>query len=155
MSTADTEALMVLLYVGSIPVCFLLYAIPSIIAFRRRHPNRYAILAINIALGATGIGWLGALVWALGAVHLSNEAGGSHGGESGLNLFANDTKTVRLGGAGPPPASQNGAVAPSVAEVVAEIERLSTLRTAGHLSEAEFAALKADALRRIRAAATA
>lgn len=151
MSTGETEALLTIFYLGLIPVAFLIYAIPSIIAFRRRHPNRFAILAVNIVFGGTGIGWFGALVWALGAFHLSNAAGGSHGGESGLNLFANDVKPVRLVGTTQPAGSD---APPTVASVVAEIERLSTLRTAGHLSEAEFAALKADTLRRMRVGAS-
>ena len=150
MSTGETEAVLTVIYLGMIPVAFLIYAIPSIIAFRRRHPNRFAILVINIVFGGTGIGWLGALVWALGAVHVSNVAGGSHGGELGLNLFANDARTIRL--AGPvPTADARAPTPPTVAMVVAEIERLCALRTAGHLSEREFADLKADALRRVSA----
>ena len=151
MSGAETDALLTVYAFGLIPVSIVLYVIPSIVAFRRRHPNRYAIMAINLALGGTGIGWIGALVWALGVVHLSNEAGGSHGGESGLNLYANDVRPVRLVGAGLLPAGENGAAAPTVAGVVAEIERLSALRTTGHLTEVEFADLKADALRRLTA----
>lgn len=45
-----------------------------------------------MVFGATGLGWLGSLVWALGAAHRSPT--GSHGGESGLNLFANDPVRV-------------------------------------------------------------
>lgn len=133
-----------------VPLAWAFYLLPTIIAFRRRHPNRWLITAINVFLGGTGIGWLGALVWALGAVHVSNVAGGSHGGELGLNLFANDARTIRL--AGPvPTADARAPTPPTVAMVVAEIERLCALRTAGHLSEREFADLKADALRRVSA----
>ena len=39
-----------------------LYFLPSIIAFRRKHRNRVAILVINVFLGYTGIGWVVALV---------------------------------------------------------------------------------------------
>lgn len=42
--------------------------LPSIIAFVRRHHNRYAILVLNILLGWTGVGWVLALVWSLTAV---------------------------------------------------------------------------------------
>lgn len=158
MSTGETEALLTVIYLGMIPVAFLIYAIPSIIAFRRRHPNRFAILAINIAFGGTGIGWLGALVWALGAVHLPNEAGNAHGGESGLNLFVNDPKTVRL--AGPPVTTVaragTSASAPlTTLGAVAEIERLNALRASSALTEAEFTDLKTDILRRVRAGASA
>ena len=48
-----------------IPPVLLFYALPTLIAFRRRHPNRWAILAINLVLGQTGIGWVVSLVWAL------------------------------------------------------------------------------------------
>jgi hypothetical protein len=42
-----------------------IYAIPSIIAFNRGHQNATAILALNILLGWTFLGWVGSLVWAL------------------------------------------------------------------------------------------
>jgi hypothetical protein len=43
-----------------------LYFLPAIIsAGRGKHPNRDAILALNLFLGWTLIGWVGALVWAL------------------------------------------------------------------------------------------
>ena len=150
MSGNDTDALLTLIFLGLIPLAFLIYAIPSIIAFRRRHPNRFAILVINIAFGGTGIGWLGALVWALSAVHLSNETGGSNGGESGLNLVANDAKPVRLVSQ---PANavtdRLGEGSPtSITAAVSQIERLSTLRANGHLTESEFTDLKATVLNR-------
>lgn len=43
----------------------LIYFLPSIIAFRRKHLNRVAILVVNVFLGFTGIGWVAALVWAV------------------------------------------------------------------------------------------
>ncbi|TAH49265.1 MAG: superinfection immunity protein [Chloroflexota bacterium] len=46
-------------------VGFVLYFIPSVIAFRRAHPNRTAIFALNMLLGWTILGWIGALVWSL------------------------------------------------------------------------------------------
>lgn len=47
---------------------FVAYCLPSIVAFARRHRNRRVILAINLAFGATLIGWIIALVWALNKV---------------------------------------------------------------------------------------
>ena len=41
------------------------YFIPTIIASRRKHPNTSAILALNLLLGWTLIGWIISLVWAL------------------------------------------------------------------------------------------
>jgi Superinfection immunity protein len=40
------------------------YFIPTIVAARRLHRNRLAILMLNIFLGWTLIGWVAALVWA-------------------------------------------------------------------------------------------
>lgn len=42
-------------------ICFL----PTIIAFNRGHHYRWIICAINVVFGATGIGYLAALVWSL------------------------------------------------------------------------------------------
>ena len=44
------------------------YFLPSVVAYARRHHNRTAILALNILLGSTGLGWAVALIWALTAV---------------------------------------------------------------------------------------
>jgi len=48
-------------------VLALMYFIPSIIAFRREHRNATPIMALNIFLGWTVIGWVVALVWSLTA----------------------------------------------------------------------------------------
>lgn len=121
-----------------------LFVVPSIIAFRRGHPNRWPILAVNICLGGTGIGWAAALIWALYAVHRSNEPGGSHGGESGLNVFTNDVRRVHLITLTADPSRP----LLTTGAMVAEIERLKALRDAGHLSEAEFTGLKSTVLAR-------
>ncbi|MCJ2084161.1 superinfection immunity protein [Methylobacterium sp. J-090] len=136
-----------------VPLGWAFYLLPTIIAFRRRHPNRWLITAINVFLGATGIGWAGALVWAFNAAHRTEQADGSHGGESGLNLFVNDVQRVSLIGAGTGPAERdafmNGAPL-SASMAVADLERLGRLRGTGHLNEAEFASLKASVLQRVR-----
>jgi Superinfection immunity protein len=41
------------------------FFVPTMIAFRRQHPNRWAITAVNLVFGATVIGWGIALVWSL------------------------------------------------------------------------------------------
>jgi hypothetical protein len=43
------------------------YCMPSLIAWRRQHTRRYAIAALNVLGGWTGLGWIAALVWALAA----------------------------------------------------------------------------------------
>lgn len=41
------------------------YFIPTIVAYSRQKTNRNAILAVNVLLGWTFVGWVVALVWAL------------------------------------------------------------------------------------------
>ena len=41
-----------------------LYAVPSLVAWHRQHHNRTAILLVNLLLGWTVLGWIGALIWA-------------------------------------------------------------------------------------------
>jgi hypothetical protein len=119
--------------------------IPAVIAFRRGHPNRWVILVVCIVFGATGIGWLVALIWALQIVHLPSEAGGTAGGQSGLNVFANDVKRVAID------AKDSGA-APSPAEGtttsrIAELEKLIKLREGGFVTAVEYDRLKRELLR--------
>lgn len=87
--------------IAGLIILAVIYMIPTIVAFWRGHPNRWVILLLNIFLGGTGIVWFGCLIWACMAVHVSNNPNDSHGGESGLNLTANDVVAVRLVG-GPP-----------------------------------------------------
>ena len=46
----------------------LLHFIPSVIAFLRDHQSKWAILALNVLLGWSGIGWIAALIWSLTGV---------------------------------------------------------------------------------------
>ncbi|BDC38940.1 superinfection immunity protein [Paraburkholderia terrae] len=46
-------------------ISVLLYFIPTFIAKSRQHHNFGAIVALNIFLGWTFIGWVASLVWAL------------------------------------------------------------------------------------------
>ena len=50
-------------FVGSIA----LYFCPTIIAVSRDHTNKTSIIVLNLFLGWTVIGWVGALVWAYSA----------------------------------------------------------------------------------------
>jgi hypothetical protein len=43
----------------------LVYFIPSFVAVARNHDKRFPIFALNLVLGWTVIGWMGALVWSL------------------------------------------------------------------------------------------
>lgn len=42
-----------------------LYGLPSLVAWQRSHHNLPAILLVNLLLGWTVLGWIGALVWAV------------------------------------------------------------------------------------------
>jgi hypothetical protein len=46
-------------------ILFVPYWLPTIIAFKRDHPSKGAIAAINFLFGWTFIGWVLSLVWAL------------------------------------------------------------------------------------------
>jgi len=47
-----------------IGILFLLYLLPSIVAAGRKHNNEGAIVALNLLLGWTVLGWIGAFIWA-------------------------------------------------------------------------------------------
>ena len=53
---SNTEALILCLVVVG-------YFLPAFVANVRRHRNATAILVLNLFLGWTFIGWVGALVW--------------------------------------------------------------------------------------------
>jgi hypothetical protein len=42
-----------------------IYFIPSMLACDRHHRNRVVIIILNVFLGWTLIGWVGALIWAI------------------------------------------------------------------------------------------
>jgi hypothetical protein len=44
------------------------YFIPSVIAYKREHHNKAAIICINLLLGWTFVGWVASLAWSLTAV---------------------------------------------------------------------------------------
>lgn len=131
-----------------------LYVIPTIVAFVRRHPNRWLIAVINLAFGATVIGWAGALIWALAALHISPH--GSDGGESGLNLFVNDPVKVQVVGQStskPETESESKTKskqdAEDVGDAVGELKRLQSLLTSGAIDQKEFDALKDGIVQRV------
>jgi hypothetical protein len=51
------------------------YFFPSIIAVCRGHHNTLAIFLLNLFLGWTGLGWLGALIWSATAIVRRNADG--------------------------------------------------------------------------------
>jgi len=123
---------------GFVVVALVIILLPAIIAFRRHHPNRWLILAVTLVFGATLLGWLVAMVWALNVAHAPKE--GSEGGEGGLNLFVNDPQRGEI-------VAPQGSSMPL--DIAGELERLVSLRDNGSLTEEEFGALKARVLGRI------
>lgn len=49
-------------------VLIILYLVPGLVASLRGHHNELAIWLLNIFLGWTFVGWVGALVWAATSV---------------------------------------------------------------------------------------
>lgn len=138
MSNQPYDGIVVLLVVLAFVA---IYSTPSVIAFWRRHPNRWLIAVINIVFGGTLLGWLIALVWALKAFHVDDAQ--SRGGESGLNLFINDPKKIEIlssAVATPVPA----AIAAS--SLAAELEKLHRLLQQGIITQTEFDVMKARLL---------
>lgn len=41
------------------------YLLPSVVAWYRSHHNTVAIVACNVLLGWTVVGWIGTFIWAL------------------------------------------------------------------------------------------
>jgi hypothetical protein len=50
------------LFIG---LLFIIYFVPTVVGFVRDHPNKFPILALNVFLGWSFIGWVVALIWAL------------------------------------------------------------------------------------------
>lgn len=129
---------LIMIAIGVI-IAALIYALPTILAFRRQHPNRWFIAVLNIVFGYTLLGWLVALVWALKAFHL----GASGAGESGLNLFVSDVRKVQLV---PPPPLPPPASPPPTFTITAELEKLHRLLQDQVINQTEFEMMKARLL---------
>lgn len=46
-------------------IVFLLYFFPTIIAYSRGHRNATGLMWVNLFLGWSVIGWIGALIWSV------------------------------------------------------------------------------------------
>jgi len=56
-------------------IILIAYFLPGIIAASRNHHQSGAIFVLNLLLGWTVLGWIGALVWASTAVHVATSPG--------------------------------------------------------------------------------
>ena len=68
----DSVANIIFLVIISVIISILIYFIPTIVAIRREHLQKTAIILINIFLGWSFIGWVVALVWACMNPNTSN-----------------------------------------------------------------------------------
>ena len=146
-----SDAAVGLALLAFIIVMVTLYTLPTIIAFGRRHPNRWLILIVNIAVGGTVVGWLVALIWALKAAHLAEGRGQTDGGQSGLNLFANDAQVIRVEHVQPriveiQAPSHLRRPTLSVAAAADRLETLDRLYQQGWVTETEYTALRSGLL---------
>ena len=119
----DAVAIFLLIAIG-----LFVFLLPVIIAFRRRHPNRWVIMALNVVLGGTGIVWVGSLIWALNAFDVSDEPNAPYEEQSGAKIIANN--------------SVPSFPATSTEDALQQIERLKELYIANALTEAEFKEMK-------------
>lgn len=103
------------------------YCAPTIVAFKRRHPNRFVVAAVNLVGGMTGFLWVMTLIWAFQRVHVSET--GTNGGESGLNIVANDPVHVAVARDKP-----------------AQLSELKALLDAGEITAEQYAKVKAEIL---------
>lgn len=46
-------------------ILFILYWIPTLVAWKRKHPDKISILVLNLFLGWSVLGWVISLVWSL------------------------------------------------------------------------------------------
>lgn len=72
LSDQGYAALAPILGIGFLLALLAGYFAPTIVALVRRHPQQWAILAVDLFLGWTIIGWVIALAWSLMRVERSN-----------------------------------------------------------------------------------
>ena len=70
------------------------YLFPAIIAYSRRHPSCHAILALNVLLGWTLIGWVVSIVWALKNHRTNIQVVIANTGQVGTNTADIETREV-------------------------------------------------------------
>lgn len=62
---AATTVIFLALFAVSALIAVLLFSVPILVAWARRHRNAAAITALTLLVGWTFLGWVAALVWAL------------------------------------------------------------------------------------------
>lgn len=112
------------------------YFLPTILAVIRRKSSAVGIFLLNLFLGWTLIGWIGALIWALSSDRVASP-------------------TVIVHNAPPPPSSPTShgytnvtirKPAPTQQDKIDQLRQLKQLLDEGVLTEAEFNRQKAEIL---------
>lgn len=133
------KALTFLLYIIYAVVVIALYFVPTIIAYRRDHGYKRIILAINLVLGASGIGYLIALVWAIWPQEKSI-LDPVLGNPTGLGVRnVGDTFGSKKAG------EVRGEVQEK--DMTTEIEKIAKLLKEGHLTREEYDSMKKKIIR--------
>lgn len=136
-SNEQGDVILAIVVIAILLIAAVIFIMPTIVAFYRGHPNRWVIMLINVVFGATLLGWLASLIWALHGVHRPKE--GSAGGQSGLNLFVNDEKRVRI---------THGDGAGDL-DAVREMNKIKALYEAGHIDVSEYESLRRSVLAKL------
>lgn len=142
----DTPGWVVL---GVLVVIILLwvYWLPTYIAFKRKHEFKWIIMAINLILGASGLGWLIAFVWAVWPQNksLADPLLGNPTGIGRRNV-GHTLGEMRASAALPEAAlGANG----TTSAALDAIDRLSKLAERGAITAEEFSAKKASLLNHV------
>ena len=133
------KALTFLLYIILAVVVIALYFVPTIIAYRRDHGYKGIILAINLVLGASGLGYLVALVWAIWPQEKSI-LDPVLGNPTGLGVRnVGDTFGSKKAG------EVRGEVQEK--DMTTEIEKIAKLLKEGHLTREEYDSMKKKIIR--------
>jgi cytochrome c biogenesis protein CcdA len=64
MGTTSNSIAAVLFVLALLFLGVMIYFAPAIVAWKRRHRQRMAIMVLTVLAGWTFIGWVGAMVWA-------------------------------------------------------------------------------------------
>jgi len=115
-------------------IAIVVYFLPTIIAVKRQHAYKGIIAVINVVFGLTGIGWAGALIWAIfpSEKSLIDPFVGNPTGTGIRN--AGDTFGAKKVG------EERGYIAEK--RLTEELDRLIQMKSNGDISDGEFQELK-------------
>jgi len=124
---SENEQGLLLLYLILFITIFVIYFLPSFIAYNRNHHYKHIILVLNI-FGATGVLWIVAMVWAIfpKEKNFIDPFVGNPTGTGKRNAGAVIGESIRD------------------AKKINDIERLSRLYDQGKISSDEYDQLKKD-----------